>query len=61
MKEERFMVIGKDNQIFYNEFGNDEEIMTLEDATFLAWTFNEGFKSDSDNLLKIMELVMVSV
>lgn len=58
LKEQRFMVIGQDNQIFYNEFGFDEEIMTLEDAKFLVYKLGSGVK-EGRLKLKVMELVEV--
>ena len=58
MKEERFMVIGSDNQIYYNEFGDDEEIMTLEDAQWLLYKLTDGVK-ESRFQMKVMELVEV--
>ena len=58
MKEERFMVIGSDNQIYYNEFGDDEEVMTLEDAQWLLYKLTDGVKEDRLQM-KVMELVEV--
>ena len=58
MKEERFMVIGSDNQIYYNEFGADEEVMTLEDAQWLLYKLADGVKEDRLQM-KVMELVEV--
>lgn len=40
------MVIGSDNQIYYNEFGDDEEVMTLEDAQWLLYKLTDGVKED---------------
>lgn len=56
MKEERFMVIGSDNQIYFNEFGCDEEIMTLECAEWLVYKLSDGVKEDRLKMT-IMELV----
>lgn len=39
LKSERFMVIDQNNHIYFNEFGSDEEIMTLEDAKWWAQGF----------------------
>lgn len=58
MKEERFMVIGSDNQIYYNEFGDDEEVMTLEDAQWLLYKLTDGVKEERLQM-KVMELVEV--
>ena len=58
MKEERFMVIGSDNQIYYNEFGDDEEVMTLEDAQWLLYKLTDGVK-EGRLQMKVMELVEV--
>jgi len=58
MKEERFMVIGSDNQIYYNEFGADEEIMTLEGAQWLLYKLTDGVKEERLQM-KVMELVEV--
>lgn len=58
MKEERFMVFGSDNQIYYNEFGADEEIMTLEGAQWLLYKLTDGVKEERLQM-KVMELVEV--
>ena len=42
LKSERFMVIDENNHIYFNEFGSDEEIMTLEDAKWLAYELSDG-------------------
>ena len=58
MKEERFIVIDQNNQIYFNEFGGDEEIMTLDCAKWLAYKLSDGVKEDR-LVLKVMELVEV--
>lgn len=58
MNAERYMVIGNNNSIFYNEFGSDEEIMTFDDAKWLVYKLSDGVKEDRLKL-KIMELVEV--
>ena len=58
MKEERFMVIDQNNYIYYNEFGNDEEIMDLESAKWLAYKLSDACKEER-LILKVMEIVEV--
>jgi hypothetical protein len=58
LKSERFMVIDQNNHIYFNEFGSDEEIMTLEDAKWLAYKLSDGVKEDRLKL-KVFELVQV--
>jgi hypothetical protein len=58
LKSERFMVIDQNNHIYFNEFGSDEEIMTLEDAKWLAYKLSDGAEEDRLKL-KVFELVEV--
>lgn len=56
VEEEKYMVIDQNNHIYYNEFGSEEEIMTLECAKWLVYRLSEGAKEDRLKL-KIVELV----
>ncbi len=58
LKSERFMVIDQNNHIYFNEFGSDEEIMTLEDAKWLVYKLSDGAEEDRLKL-KVFELVEV--
>ena len=59
MKEDRYMVIDQNNHIYYNEFGNDEEIMSLECAKWLVYKLSDGAKEER-LILRVVELVEVS-
>ena len=59
MKEDRYMVIDQNNHIYYNEFGSDEEIMSLECAKWLVYKLSDGAKEER-LILRVVELVEVS-
>ena len=56
MREDRYVVIDQNNHIYYNEFGNDEEIMDLECAKWLVYKLSDGCKEER-LVLKVMKLV----
>ena len=59
MKEDRYMVIDQNNDIYYNEFGNYEEIMSLECAKWLVYKLSDGAKEER-LILRVVELIEVS-
>lgn len=55
IKEKRFIVMDDQGHIYFNEFGNEEEVMDYDSAKYLAEALN-----GSQPFCKVMELVEVN-